>query len=69
MGLESARSRSSAISSGDLADAVRKGRREEFAWAYAKYGDEVPDPLASVDLSIRGARLGRTRRARGAETA
>ena len=31
---------------GDLADAVRKGRRSEFAWAYAKYGDEVPDPLA-----------------------
>ena len=31
---------------GDLADAVRKGRRREYAWAYAKYGDEVPDPLA-----------------------
>ena len=30
---------------GDLADAVRKGRRRELAWAYAKYGDEVPDPL------------------------
>jgi maltooligosyltrehalose trehalohydrolase len=30
---------------GDLADAVRKGRRREYAWAYAKYGDEVPDPL------------------------
>jgi maltooligosyltrehalose trehalohydrolase len=30
---------------GDLADAVRKGRRQEYAWAYAKYGDEVPDPL------------------------
>ncbi|OAF10923.1 malto-oligosyltrehalose trehalohydrolase [Bradyrhizobium neotropicale] len=30
---------------GGLADAVRKGRREEYAWAYAKYGDEVPDPL------------------------
>jgi maltooligosyltrehalose trehalohydrolase len=30
---------------GDLAEAVRKGRRVEFAWAYAKYGDEVPDPL------------------------
>ncbi|MGY3616979.1 malto-oligosyltrehalose trehalohydrolase [Bradyrhizobium sp. USDA 10063] len=30
---------------GDLAHAVRKGRREEYAWAYAKYGDEVPDPL------------------------
>ena len=31
---------------GDLADAVRKGRRSEYAWAYDKYGDEVPDALA-----------------------
>jgi maltooligosyltrehalose trehalohydrolase len=30
---------------GGLADAVRKGRREEYAWAYARYGAEVPDPL------------------------
>ena len=30
---------------GDLADAVRSGRRREFADAYARYGDEVPDPL------------------------
>jgi malto-oligosyltrehalose trehalohydrolase len=30
---------------GDLAEAVRKGRHREFAGAYAKYGDEVPDPL------------------------
>jgi maltooligosyltrehalose trehalohydrolase len=30
---------------GGLADAVRKGRRQEYAWAYAKYGDDVPDPL------------------------
>jgi maltooligosyltrehalose trehalohydrolase len=30
---------------GDLADAVRNGRRKEFAGAYAKYGNEVPDPL------------------------
>jgi malto-oligosyltrehalose trehalohydrolase len=30
---------------GDLAEAVRKGRRKEFAGAYAKYGDEIPDPL------------------------
>jgi malto-oligosyltrehalose trehalohydrolase len=30
---------------GDLADAVRKGRRKEFAGAYAKYGNEIPDPL------------------------
>jgi maltooligosyltrehalose trehalohydrolase len=30
---------------GDLAKAVREGRRQEYAWAYAKYGNEVPDPL------------------------
>jgi maltooligosyltrehalose trehalohydrolase len=30
---------------GDLAKAVRGGRRREYAWAYVKYGDEVPDPL------------------------
>jgi maltooligosyltrehalose trehalohydrolase len=31
---------------GDLAEAVRKGRRKEFAGAYARHGDEIPDPLA-----------------------
>ena len=30
---------------GDLAEAVRQGRRKEFAGAYAKYGNEIPDPL------------------------
>jgi maltooligosyltrehalose trehalohydrolase len=30
---------------GELADAVRNGRRKEFAGAYAKYRDEIPDPL------------------------
>ena len=30
---------------GDLAEAVRRGRRYEYGWAYARYGDEVPDPL------------------------
>jgi malto-oligosyltrehalose trehalohydrolase len=30
---------------GDLAEAVRKGRQKEFAGAYAKYRDEVPNPL------------------------
>jgi maltooligosyltrehalose trehalohydrolase len=30
---------------GDLAEAVRKGRRSEYGWAYATYGDQVPDPL------------------------
>jgi maltooligosyltrehalose trehalohydrolase len=31
---------------GELAEAVRKGRREEFKAAYAGYPDEVPDPLS-----------------------
>ena len=31
---------------GDLANAVRHGRKQEYKWAYEKYGDEVPDPLA-----------------------
>jgi maltooligosyltrehalose trehalohydrolase len=30
---------------GELAEAVRNGRRKEFAGAYAKYADEIPDPL------------------------
>ena len=42
---------------GDLAKAVREGRRREFAGAYAKYGDEIPDPLASLDRAVRGAGL------------
>ncbi|MCA1456529.1 malto-oligosyltrehalose trehalohydrolase [Bradyrhizobium sp. BRP22] len=53
---------------GDLAHAVRKGRREEYAWAYAKYGDEVPDPLeqstfqsAVLDWTERDREPGRTR--------
>src|ERR1700761_222967 len=33
---------------GGLADAVRKGRRDEYAWAYATYGDDVPDPLSET---------------------
>ena len=40
---------------GDLAEAVRKGRRREYGWAYAKYGDEVPDPLD--DSTFRSAVL------------
>jgi len=32
--------------SGELATAVREGRRREFAEAYAKYGNDIPDPLA-----------------------
>jgi len=30
---------------GDLASAVRSGRKREYKWAYDRYGDEVPDPL------------------------
>lgn len=30
---------------GDLAKAVRKGRRREYAKAYEAFGDDVPDPL------------------------
>ncbi len=30
---------------GNLANAVRNGRRREYQWAYDKYGDDVPDPL------------------------
>jgi malto-oligosyltrehalose trehalohydrolase len=31
---------------GELANAVRQGRRREFAQAYAQLGDEIPDPLS-----------------------
>jgi malto-oligosyltrehalose trehalohydrolase len=31
---------------GELAEAIRQGRRREFAEAYAEHGDEIPDPLA-----------------------
>jgi malto-oligosyltrehalose trehalohydrolase len=47
---------------GELADAVRNGRRKEFAGAYARYGAEVPDPLdqktfhsAMLDWNARDA--------------
>jgi malto-oligosyltrehalose trehalohydrolase len=53
---------------GDLAEAVRKGRRREYAWAYAKYGDEVPDPLAQstfqsamLDWDARNEQAGKKR--------
>jgi maltooligosyltrehalose trehalohydrolase len=53
---------------GDLADAVRNGRRKEFAGAYAKYGDELPDPLdpltfqsAILDWGARNEQAGRER--------
>jgi maltooligosyltrehalose trehalohydrolase len=31
---------------GELAEAIRQGRRREFAEAYAAHGAEIPDPLA-----------------------
>jgi maltooligosyltrehalose trehalohydrolase len=53
---------------GDLANAVRNGRRREYAWAYAKYGNEVPDPLdqatfrsAVLDWDARNEPAGRKR--------
>jgi maltooligosyltrehalose trehalohydrolase len=53
---------------GDLAEAVRKGRRREYRWAYAKYGEEVPDPLdaatfrsAVLDWESRTEPPGKTR--------
>ena len=33
---------------GDLAQAVRTGRRREFAEAYARHGEEIPDPLSAA---------------------
>ena len=38
---------------GELADAVRQGRRKEFASAYDKYGDDIPDPLDDTDFRNR----------------
>ena len=40
---------------GALAEAVRKGRRAEFKEAYARRGDDIPDPLA--ETTFRAARL------------
>jgi len=37
---------------GGLADAVRAGRRKEFADAYEKYGDEIPDPIDEATLRL-----------------
>jgi maltooligosyltrehalose trehalohydrolase len=33
---------------GRLAEAVRRGRRDEYAWAYEKFGSDVPDPLSEA---------------------
>jgi len=53
---------------GDLADAVRNGRRREYQWAYARHGDDVPDPLkpatfesAVLDWDARETLPGRER--------
>jgi malto-oligosyltrehalose trehalohydrolase len=53
---------------GDLAEAVRKGRREEFKDAYVRLGDAVPDPLdegtfasAKLDWQERDGERGRAR--------
>jgi len=53
---------------GALADAVRRGRREEFKSAYAKLGDNIPDPLneetfrsAVLDWNARETDEGRAR--------
>jgi malto-oligosyltrehalose trehalohydrolase len=40
---------------GELAVAVRKGRRKEFRDAYVQHGDEVPDPLS--EQTVRSATL------------
>ena len=54
---------------GDLADAVRHGRKQEYEWAYEKYGDEVPDPLEPSTLRVRRAGLADARHAAGHEAA
>jgi maltooligosyltrehalose trehalohydrolase len=53
---------------GELAEAVRGGRRKEFEGAYAKYGDGIPDPLdpltfqsAVLDWDSRNQPAGRQR--------
>lgn len=53
---------------GDLAEAVRRGRREEFKDAYERFGDAVPDPLdeatfraATLDWDERQTEAGQAR--------
>src|SRR5581483_582942 len=41
--------------SGALADAVREGRRLEFAQAYESFGEDVPDPLS--EATFKSAKL------------
>lgn len=49
---------------GGLAEAVRRGRRSEYQWAYAEYGDEVPDALDIA--TFQSARLDWDERRQGA---
>jgi len=53
---------------GGLAEAVREGRRAEFKDAYARLGEDIPDPLdertfrsAKLDWSARDRERGRRR--------
>src|SRR5262249_30058120 len=53
---------------GELAEAVREGRRAEFKEAYARLGEQVPDPLdartfasAKLDWPERDSAAGRRR--------
>ena len=53
---------------GELAEAVRQGRRQEFREAYPELGDEIPDPLAEstfraavLDWDARDTPTGRQR--------
>jgi maltooligosyltrehalose trehalohydrolase len=53
---------------GGLAEAVRSGRKREFEDAYARYGDDIPDPLdratlqmACLDWSARSTGAGEQR--------
>jgi maltooligosyltrehalose trehalohydrolase len=40
---------------GDLAEAVRAGRRKEFRDAYERHGEDIPDPLA--EATFQAAKL------------
>jgi maltooligosyltrehalose trehalohydrolase len=40
---------------GGLAEAVREGRRREYAWAYAASRDDIPDPLS--EATFQSAKL------------
>jgi len=37
---------------GELASAIREGRKREFAEAYAAFGNDVPDPLAETTFVL-----------------